>query len=149
MTSEQPNENSDEVILEPGAWRREELDELAKTIRTVAPGLSVRFALAREQRGYAVTWWEPVYLWLSSAAVAAGGIVGSAILKKIVDAGIEWARKRFRGNPNGRPKYVGIFGPDGKVVKSVLIRNETAEPEDQTGTDATRPRRPRPPLSED
>src|SRR5437660_1310540 len=148
MTSEQPNE-SDEIILEPGAWSRDELDELAQSIRGVAPGLAVRYAVPSEQRGYAVTWWEVVHIWLPWAALAAGGVVGPAIVKKIVDVVIEWARTRFARKSNRRPKYVAIYGPDGRVVQSVLISNETAPPEDRTATDAANPRRHRPSLSED
>jgi hypothetical protein len=145
MTTEQP----DEVILETGAWQRDELDELAQSIRGVAPGFAVRFAVPREQRGYSVTWWEVVHIWLPWAAVAAGGVVGPAIAKKIVDVAIEWARTRFARKPNKRPKYVAIYGPDGKVIQSVLIRDETAEPEDRTAADAADPRRHPPSLSED
>src|SRR4030095_11959853 len=147
MTSGQPNEHFGEIVLEPGAWPQGELDELAQSLRCVAPDLNVRFALPREQYGRAVTWWEPIYIGLSSAGVAAGGVVGAAVLKKIVDVAIEFARKRFQRNPNKRPKYVAIYGPDGKVVRSVLIRDETAEPEDRTATDAASPRRQRPSVS--
>ena len=147
MTIEQSNEHSGEIILEAEALRRDELDELAQFIRGVAPGLAVRFAAPREQRGYAVTWWEVVYIWLPWAAAAAGGVAGPALIKKIVDVAIEWARTRRK--TNRRPQYVAIYGPDGKVVRSVLIGHETAEPEDRTATDAASPRRQRPSVSED
>src|SRR5438270_5975144 len=51
------------------------------------------------------------------------------------------SRTRFARKPNKRPKYVAIYGPDGKVIQSVLIRDETAEPEDRTAADAADPDR--------
>jgi hypothetical protein len=149
MMTEQLTEHSDEIILEPGAWQRDELDELAQSIRGVAPEFTVRFAVPREQHGSAVTWWELVYIWLPWTAAAAGGAVGPVIAKKIVDAAIEWAHTRFASKPNKRPKYVAIYGPDGKVIQSVLIKDETAAPEDRTATDAAHPPRQRPPVREE
>jgi len=92
---------------------------------------------------------ELVYIWLPWTAAAAGGAVGPVIAKKIVDAAIEWAHTRFASKPNKRPKYVAIYGPDGKVIQSVLIKDETAAPEDRTATDAAHPPRQRPPVREE
>jgi hypothetical protein len=144
------NEHSDEIILvEPGgAWRPDELDELAQSIRGVSR-LNVRSAAPREQRGRGLTWWEIVHIWLPWAAMGAGGVAGSAMAKKIVDVAVEWARARFARKTNRRPTYVAIYGPDGKVVKSALISDGTAPPEDRTATDAASPPRQRPSLSED
>jgi hypothetical protein len=110
---------------------------LAAAIRDIEVGVAARFSRPIERRGYGVTWWEVVYIWLP----ALGGAVSTAFAKKVVEVAIDWARKRFkRRGAEKRPKYVGIYGPDGKLVRSVLLTDEAAEPED-------RPAEPRKPPS--
>jgi hypothetical protein len=145
----QVSEGAHEVILEPQNLRRDELDELAQALRRIEPAFAVRFAEERAQRGYAVTWWEVLYIWLPATAMAAAATAGPAVIKKLVDLAIDWARTRFARQPGNRPKYVAIYGPDGKLIRSVLITGETAEPEDQTASDREKPPRRRPSVRDD
>lgn len=63
--------------------------------------------------GLGVTWWEVLYAWvpwqdLEHAAAA-------AFVLQVVN----WARSRFKMSK--RPQYVGILGPDGRLLKSVRV----------------------------
>ena len=133
-----------QVILEPQNPRdlqRDELEELAQAIRDLDIGLEVCFAEEREHRGYGVTYWEVLYISLS-----VGAAVGGKVVDKILDVAIDWARKRFSRKSSRRPKYVAIYGPDGKVLRSVLLAEEMAEPEDRTVVDREQPPRRLPPI---
>ena len=109
----------------------EELEELAAAIRLALPDYDVRI-VAREQQGYGVTWWEVLHItvpWadlLDAAAKAAAGA--------ILTQAIKWARSRFKKWPK-RPKYVAIHGPDGRILKSVRLKDAESEPEDSTAED--------------
>ena len=47
----------------------------------------------------------------------------------IADSVIAWVHERFKKRKvnSKRPVYVVIYGPDGEIVKSVLVRNTTDE----------------------
>jgi hypothetical protein len=42
---------------------------------------------------------------------------------------------RFKKKESKRSVYIPIYGPDGKIVKSVVVKNATDEPEDRTKED--------------
>jgi len=136
-----------EIILEPGNpndFPAGELEELAGEIGKLDMGCRVRIA-SREQRGYGVTWWEVLYIWLPAAFLTAGTIASKKMIEEFTKLAIDWMRARFLKSP-GRPKYTAIYGPDGKVIKSVLLKDADQEPEDHTEKDRTEgdPRNPPP-----
>ena len=123
-----------------------QLEDLAQSIREIDPSYDVRFAY-RKQKGYGVTWWEVLYIWLPWIGTAVGAIAVEKAVEKIIDLSIDWFRRRF--NKEGkwkRPKYVAILGPDGKVLKSVRVNDEAQEPEDLTEEDQQKPPRSLPPI---
>lgn len=138
-----------EILIEPQNpldLTTEQLEDLAQSLRGIDASYDVRFAY-REQKGYGVTWWEVLYIWLPWIGVAAGAIAGEKAVEKIVELSIDWARRRFKKEgEQKRPKYVAILGPDGKVLKSVRLNDEAQEPEDLTEEDQQKPPRSLPPI---
>jgi hypothetical protein len=65
-------------------------------------------------------------------------IVGQELIQEITKAGIEWARARFKRKKAGTPVYIPIYGPDGEILKSVVVKNATDEAEDRTEQDRKR-----------
>jgi hypothetical protein len=101
-----------------------ELASLIEAIRRLEGVRSVSYD-SREQRGYSVTWWEVVHVVLP----AAGVYLGVKIIDEIVSEFVSWARGRLKrdGEPRAQsPKYVAIYGPDGKIVKSVVVNPDAS-----------------------
>ena len=120
----------------------EELQALVEDLRQRLPEADVTIDEC-EITCYGVTWWEVVRIWIAEPAVIGAS---TAIVTAALNAGRTWARDRFGKEP-GRPKYIGIYGPDGIVIKSVLIPNESMDEEEQTENDRALDPRPRPPAS--
>jgi hypothetical protein len=129
-----------QIILEPGNpldLRPEELEPLISAIRDLDSSYDVKIAYD-EPRGYAVTWWEVLHVWLPWVGAAAGG----AAITKIVELLIEWSYNRFKQEPERkRPKHIPIYGYNGKVVKSITIMSDDQEPEDSTPNGPQIPRK--------
>ncbi len=146
----------DQIIIEPGNpndFRNGELEEVAHLIEAIKPG-PIRIAI-KEQRGYGVTWWEVIYIWLPPALLTAGAYVGKKAVDKIVDAladeFIKWAKRKFnKEGESPRPKYISILGPDGRPLKSILVQKSKESSEfiitDKTSEDPDHPPRKLPPL---
>jgi hypothetical protein len=143
------------IILEPRNpldVRPEDLEDLAEAVRNIDPSYEVEI-LPKEVDGleprFGVTFWEVIQIISYTADAAA--------VAALAKAAVDWARHRFkkqeaeqtrrheerlaeykRRGPKPkvhithRPKYVEIYGPDGKVVKAVLIERPESEPEDRT-----------------
>jgi hypothetical protein len=111
----------------------DEAAEIAATIRGLNLDGEVRVeAPAREDRG--LTWFEFLYITL---AFKVGQVAVDEATKKITDIAVNWARQRFRGRQSGskRPVYLEIHVRDDlgdRVMKAVVIKNATDEPEDRT-----------------
>lgn len=111
----------------------DEAAEIAARIRSLNLDGEVRVEeQEREDRG--LTWFEFLYITL---AFKVGRIVVEEAAKKITDIVVDWARQRFRGRKSGskRPVYLEIHVRDDlgeRVVKSIVIKNATDEPEDRT-----------------
>lgn len=107
----------------------EELEDLADAIRQLDTSYDVQTDII-EQKGYGVTWWEVINVILPWDVIISGA-TGAVITEFI-----HWARERFKKEQGTkRPKYVGILGPDGKVIRSVVLEGPDAEPEDRTDED--------------
>lgn len=97
---------------------REDLAAFLTSLEAIGPHLEVEYT-PREQRGYAVTWWEVVHVFVPAAAVYVGG----KLVEEIVSRFVDWARDRLRKEQSQkRPKYVAIYGADGKILKSVVVQ---------------------------
>jgi len=115
----------------------DETEDLARAIRAFLPNQDVGVVGKEQREGtYGVTWFQIVDIVLP-LATGAGVILGKELVQEIARLGIEWARARFKSKAGirRRPVYIPIYGPDGKIVKSVVIKNATDEPEDRTEQD--------------
>jgi hypothetical protein len=109
----------------------EDLDRLEVEMQAVDPSLTfTRTSVPHVGRG--VTWWEVLYIWLPTQ-------IGSAVTKQLITAIIKWARSRYKGTRD-RPKYIAIYGPDGREVRSVLVTSKRGKLEEKTETTRSRPR---------
>lgn len=128
------------IILMPGNsldLRKEKLESLISELQEQYPDNEVQYK-TNELSGYGVTFWEVLYVCLVWTAL---NITETAI-KKFTELFIEWAFNRFiEDDQNKRPKYVAIYGPNGEVLKSVLVKSKDSEPEDYTEEDKKNPRR--------
>jgi hypothetical protein len=118
--------------MNPNDITMEEAEQIAQAIRDLNPNSPVQVkAHLTESKG--VTWFEIVSITLSAGAWATK-VVAEDAAKEIAKRAVEWARQRFRDRrkDSKRPVYVPIYGPDGEVLKSVVINSATAEPEDRT-----------------
>ena len=128
------------IILEPGNpldLKLEKLKSLISELQEQDPEYNIQF-VSTELTGYGVTFWEVLYVWLLWVGIK----TAEAAIPKIVDLFIKWAHNRFhQEGGEKRPKYVAIYGPNGEVLKSVLVRSKDSEPEDRTEEDRKRPPR--------
>jgi hypothetical protein len=103
------------VILDaqnPLDLRPEDLLALADALENADRSIHVELGY-NPLTGLGVTWWEVLYAWVpwqdfEHAAAAAF----------LLQVG-RWARNRFKKTK--RPQYVGILGPDGRLLKSVRV----------------------------
>jgi hypothetical protein len=117
-----------DICLVPGnAIRTPEADlqPLIDSIRATFPEFSVEYG-AKEQRGYGITWWEVLNIYLANHPLAA--IPPIYVANKILDLAIEWVRKRFE--KSGRPRSISLYGPNNEVLKQIVLRERDADPED-------------------
>jgi hypothetical protein len=117
-----------QIILQPKNpldLKPEEVKELADSIRTSYPKYDVRVEGGSGYIGYGVTWFQILTIWLLVP-------INKQIVERITKLAIEWARQRFGKQKAGRPKSITIYGPYRKVLKSIVIKNATDEPEDRT-----------------
>jgi hypothetical protein len=122
----------DQITIRPKSSvdiKPDSAEELAKEIRALDPDRDVQIdyydQMDPSRRG--VTWFQVVHILLS-----VGKLAEPPIVTIIVSKAIDWARSRFKAKPTRRPVFISIYGPDGKVVKSVLVKDDASEPEDRT-----------------
>ena len=127
-----------QFLLEPGnplTQSEEVLKPIIQAVQDIDPTYQVGLAY-RDQRGYGVTWWEVLHIWIPWATL--GGVAA----KKIVELAIDWAYGRLkRDKPKNRPRSVTIYGPQGQVLKKVEVDQSGQEIVPSPGE---RPRRVRP-----
>ncbi|MGD0540009.1 MAG: hypothetical protein ABSB33_00690 [Tepidisphaeraceae bacterium] len=117
----------------PNDIHLDEAEALAQLLRPVVPEISVEVEGQEQLPGhFGVTWFQIIELVVPTVA--------SPVLGEILKAAIEWARSRFKKKEGTqrRPVYVPIYGPDGEILKSVLVKNAVDEPEDRTEEDRNR-----------
>jgi hypothetical protein len=123
-----------QIILEPknpGDINPEELEDLAKAIRSLNPNHDVQVRNGEGYTGYGITWYEILTIWLFLK-------IDEQLIEQVIKLSIEWARQRFNKKGNvirPRPTYIKLYGPNGKFLKSIVMNNATDEPEDTTEKD--------------
>jgi hypothetical protein len=132
----------DPVIVQtanPLDVRPEELDSLINVLKD--EGLDARRAHL-EQKGYGVTWWEVVLIWV-------GARTAEAVIDHVVGDVMEWMKERFRQSPeNRRPKAALIVryeGDKGQISEVVELKSVDADPVRRTSEDFERYTRTKPP----
>jgi len=129
-----------EIIIEPGNpfdFDAEDFGPLLAEIQA-ATGVPTRAAFRKEE-AYGVSLYEVIFVWIPQ------GVAVAKALQPI----IKFARKRFRREKeqhpeSPRPRSITILGPDGRPLKSVVIRSSDEEPEDRTEKERADPPRERP-----
>jgi hypothetical protein len=133
----------------------EDLEDLVQAIRELDPSYEVQLAYY-DQIGHRVTFWEVVTVWLPTVS-------DNAALVLLISQAIAWANRRFKKEEEEqtqdlaededskpqtkyRPKSITILGPDGNVLKSIVVHAPNEEPEDKTVEEAKKPPRRRPPI---
>ncbi len=105
-----------------------ELEELAATLRAAQDGLDVEWEKHTE-RGYGVTPYEVI-----EVVSTVGGAVGVVQMFAVTVAWMQerWRRQKAEHPERApRPKVVKhIYGPDGRVLRSVTIDGATGEVSD-------------------
>jgi hypothetical protein len=91
--------------------------------------MSVR-AEWHERTGRGVTLHEVISISIKGAEVL-GGAALVAMGKRIGEIAVDWARKRFERLHRGSTVSISIYGPDGKIIKSVRVKQGKEELEDR------------------
>lgn len=136
------------ILLEPQNpldITSDELEQLATIIRAIDPVTNVT-VVNKEAKGYGVTWWEVVYVWIQTDPIGSG--IAGYMIGKVFDGVIAWARERFKKKDTGRPFYISILDSEGKVMQSILLHNADQEPEDRTEQDREQEPRKLPPMQD-
>jgi hypothetical protein len=117
-----------EIIIEAGNPFDFDEKHLVPLIAEVQAetGLPTRAAFRKEE-AYGVSLYEVIFVWIPK------GYALARVLQPI----IKFARNRFRRDKeqhpeSPRPRSITILGPDGRPLKSVVIRSPDAEPEERT-----------------
>lgn len=123
----------DQITIRPKSSadiKPDSAEHLADELRALYPDqvVTVDYYDQMDPSRRGVTWYQVVHILLSVGKLAEGPIVGAMVSKAI-----DWARSRFKEKSTKRPVSISIYGPDGKVVKSVLVKDDVSEPEDRTG----------------
>ena len=107
-----------------------EVEELVQSLRSAFPEYNVQLAEHNESVGKGFTLFEVLRIYVSSKAT-------EIVIDNIMKISINWARKRFaKPHHEHSQKYIALYGPDGEVLKTIVLKNATDEPEDRTEADS-------------
>jgi hypothetical protein len=148
------------IIIQSGSpffTEPEDLQALANALRSQSDETEVVVHTPRDQRGYSVTPWEVVYIWLTTDPTgtlvgkalltgSVGGIAGKAsgwVSGWVVDAVKDWVKSRIDLSRKEhearkletpkiwstvRPTAAIILGPDGKELLTIEQQGNDPEP---------------------
>jgi hypothetical protein len=117
---------NDPVIVQtanPLDVKPEDLDGLISALED--EGLDAQRAYV-EQRGYGVTWWEVVLIWVAARSA-------EAVIDRVVGSAVEWMKDRFRQELEHKPRpkvalIVYYEGEEGHVAEKVELKSADDEP---------------------
>lgn len=146
-----------QVLIQPGnplALEARDLEDLIGAIADLDSTYEVK-VVSRDQVGHQVTLWEVLTIWLpdvlnnpetyESLMRVAIGWVYQRFEKKQKEQNAQAASDSKSESPTPyRPKSVTILGPNGEVLKSVVVRSPHEDPEDDTAAAKRRPVRGKP-----
>lgn len=130
------------VPANPLDLRPEELESLLGDLRT-GHAASVDVGVV-PQRGYGVTWWEVLVIYI--AMKGADAVIGHGyqlLLDEITEKVKAWYRARRLEKDNKRPLLLDIRDEEGHVLRALEIQS-SGEVSEVTEREAEKPLRPRP-----
>lgn len=135
------------IILQPRDARidSKEAQELAELIRTLNPEYRVDVSTSPEQIGKGIIYYEIVYIWIVAGSAIFVGKFVEKFAEELAKIAVQWARDRFKKKGKGFPTCIDIYGPNGKVIKSVVVKGDTQEVEEQTKADRKSKMKHKPP----
>lgn len=113
-----------QIVLQPknpNDIKPEELEGFAGAIRSAYPEYNIRVEAGEGYKGYAVTFYEVLTVWILSS-------ISKQLLDRITALAVDWARERFIDKPR-RPKSITIYDAKGNPLKSITLKNPTDNPE--------------------
>jgi hypothetical protein len=136
------------IILQPrdGLINSEEAQELADLICTLNSEYKVDVAVRPEQIGKGVIPLQIVYIWIIAGSTIFVTKFVETLAEELAKIAIQWARDRFKKKGRGLPTRIDIYGPNGRVLKSVVVKDATQEIKDQTEEDRKSKMKRKPPL---
>lgn len=135
---------SDPVIMHTANPRIVKPEDLGGLVSTLEDrGLDVRLGYS-EQRGYGVTWWEVLLIWMAART-------GEAVIDQVVGDVVGWMRDRFRQEPENSPRpkvalLVFYEGDEGEATEAVELRSADDEPVRRPTEEFERYTRTKPPA---
>jgi hypothetical protein len=140
-----------QVLIVPGNpldVRPEDLEPLVEEIK-LGNDLTVDVRVPPPQRGYGVTWWEVVVIYLlTKGADAVVGRGYQLILDKITEKVKHWYQERRLKRGNNRPLSLTFRDDQGHVLRALEMR-ATGETEEVTREERGRPMLPPPEPGEE
>ncbi len=92
------------------------------------------------QRGYGVTWWEVLYIYLGTKGLdALTGHAFQLLLDGITEKAKQWYRGRRDSKDNKRPFYLRILDEQGRVLRALEIRPDGSTEDVTGGSSPSRP----------
>lgn len=133
-----------QVLLVPGNPR----DLTPETLEPLVADLSEHYTAdvaVTQQRGYGVTWWEVLIIYVASKG--ADAIVGRAfneILDRLEATVRAWlGRRREAAEEKSRPFFMAVYDEDGELLRALELPVD-GDPIDVTDREREKGRRPPP-----
>ncbi len=136
------------IILQPRDARidSQEAQELAELIRTFNSEYKVDVATSPEQIGKGITFNEILYVWIIAGSTIFVGKYVEKLAEEVAKITVQWARDRLKRKGKRFPTRINIYGPNRKILKSVVVKDATQGAEDQTKADSKSKIKHKPPL---
>lgn len=133
-----------QVLLVPGNPRDLTPEKLEPLVADLSEHYTTDVGVV-EQRGYGVTWWEVLLIYLASKG--ADAIVGRTFdeaLDRLVTAVQSWlGRRRDAAEEQSRPFFMAVYDEDGEILRALELPVD-GDPIDVTDREREKGRRPRP-----
>jgi hypothetical protein len=103
------------IVLQPGNpldLTSEDLMPLVHGLERLGSEGQEVIITERPTRGYGVTWWQVLLIYVGMKA-------GDALINSVVSSAVDWAKNHL--SEGGRPHYIGIYGPDGEIIRAVEV----------------------------
>lgn len=137
-----------QLLLVPGNPRDLTPQKLADLVSDLSTDYSADVGVV-EQRGYGVTWWEVLLIYIGTKGVDA--IVGRAFDEALdrVEASVRrWVSGRRQAEDTTRPFFFAIYDEDGELVKAIELPRDD-EANDVTERERAKGKRPPPQAVEE